>query len=294
MQPDRHKKAALLLAEIDGLFFQAEKASPNGEVTYLDIVRIADWVRDRFHWQPPPEIEHALNIACGLCNPNTAEGRARVRKSLAALLGLGGGMALFWGILYVIAHGVVLTTVTGILWWKTTAVVMLVGGPVGIGLGLAAMLVGLYVFVQRTSPKKLAITALDVMRVGINRWAGHWKPNSFVSILVTIVNHSERRLVRLNFTSSSGKYTVEPSRVIEHGDAFTFCLESCGFMTGAVGKATYTLEPGGSQCCFEYSAPFIGANHYDYDCPGRFEVERTGGDGYAAQVAYIVRPAHAR
>ena len=71
----------------------------------------------------------------------------------------------------IIAKGVIVTTVTGWLWWKTTAVSFLWGGPIGIAAGLASLVIGLYIFAHRTSPKKRAITALDVMREGIKKWA---------------------------------------------------------------------------------------------------------------------------
>jgi hypothetical protein len=115
------------------------------------------------------------------------------------------------------------------------------------------------------------------------------QPTSFVSILVTIVNHTDFRFVRSSFDRSSGEYTVEPPFYIEAGDRGTFCIESAGFMTGAVGAMTYKMDKQGGTCQFDYSAPFIGANTYSSVCPKGYYVERSGGTGYAAEVTFIVR-----
>jgi hypothetical protein len=115
------------------------------------------------------------------------------------------------------------------------------------------------------------------------------QPSSTVSILVTLVNRSGFRFVRSNFERSSGVYTVEPPFYIPDGGSSAFCIESAGFMTGAVGAVIYELEGQKGVCKFQFSAPFIGANTYEYSCPDGFFVERLGGSSYAAEVTYTVR-----
>jgi hypothetical protein len=118
---------------------------------------------------------------------------------------------------------------------------------------------------------------------------GH-EPKSWVSILVTIHNDTGCRLVRASMDQSSGVYTVEPPMYIDDGEARTFCIESAGFMTGAIGTVTYKLEGTAGACQFDYSAPFIGPNRYGSTFPSGFYVDRHGGVGYAAQVQFVIRP----
>src|SRR5205823_11809794 len=65
------------------------------------------------------------------------------------------------------------------------------------------------------------------------------RPNSAVSIRVTLVNRTGRRLVRGARERSSGVYTVEPRGFIDPNEEHTFCIESKGIMTGAVGSVRY-------------------------------------------------------
>ena len=164
-------KAETITAEIDSLFHQAEKSNPDQEVTYLDVVRIISFVRGRFDHVVPAEIESAMQIAEGLCHPKKLEGISLMRKGFGTLLGLAGGTALGWGILYILAHGVVATTIAGSLWWKTSVVSILFGGPVGVAIGIASLCLGIYVASRKVSPKRRAVAALDVMRRALRSWA---------------------------------------------------------------------------------------------------------------------------
>lgn len=167
---EKRTKGKQILAEVDALFHTAEKANPQHNVTYLDIVRIADRVREHFDGRTPPQIESALDVAVGLCHPVKLEGVALIKKGLGASLSCAGGFALLWGIVYIIGIGLTATTVTGMLWWKTTTVTILFGGPIGIAIGIASLAVGIYVLSVKAPVKKRAVMALDVIRKGVENW----------------------------------------------------------------------------------------------------------------------------
>lgn len=167
---DKRSKAKAILAEVDALFHTAEKSNPEHNVTYLDIVRIADRVREHFENKTPPQIESALTVATGLCHPEKLAGVAMIKKGLGGLMACAGGGALLWGIIYIIAIGLTATNVTGMLWWKTTTVTILFGGPIGIAIGIASLSVGIYVLSLKAPVKKRAVMALDVIKKGIDNW----------------------------------------------------------------------------------------------------------------------------
>ena len=52
----KKEKAKAILAEVDSLFHAAESQSKDGNVTYLDVVRICDRVREHFSQEIPQEI----------------------------------------------------------------------------------------------------------------------------------------------------------------------------------------------------------------------------------------------
>jgi len=167
---EKRAKSKAILAEVDALFNTAEKANPQHNVTYLDIVRICDRGREHFDNKTPPQIEASLNVAVGLCHPQRLEGVALIKKGLGALLACTGGAALLWGVIYIIAIGLTATTVTGALWWKTTTVSILFGGPIGIGIGIASLAVGIYVLSLKAPAKKRAVMALDIIKKGVETW----------------------------------------------------------------------------------------------------------------------------
>jgi hypothetical protein len=167
---DKRSKAKTIVAEVDALFHTAEKANPEHNVTYLDIVRISDRVREHFDNKTPPQIEAALSVANGLCHPEKLAGVAMIKKGLGGLMACAGGGALLWGIVYTLAIGLTATATTGMLWWKTTTVTILFGGPIGIAIGIASLAVGIYVLSLKAPAKKRAVMALDIVKKGIENW----------------------------------------------------------------------------------------------------------------------------
>jgi len=166
----KREKAKEILAELDALFHTAEKANPDHAVTYLDIVRITDRVREHFKEKTPPQIEGALSIAIGICHPKKIEGIEKIKKGFGFLMSCTGGASLLWGIVYILAVGLTATTITGALWWKTTTVTILFGGPVGIAIGVASLALGIYILSKKAPVKMRAVVALDVIKNGIESW----------------------------------------------------------------------------------------------------------------------------
>jgi len=167
---DKREKAKIIQAEVDALFHTAEKANPDHNVTYLDIVRIADRVREHFNNKTPPQIESALEIATGLCHPKKLDGIQQIKKGLGGLLACAGGTSLLFGVIQIIVHGLAITTVTGMLWWKSTTVSILLGGPIGIVIGLTSLAAGVYVLSLKAPSKKRSVVALDIIKDGIDNW----------------------------------------------------------------------------------------------------------------------------
>ena len=181
-------KAKKIIAEVDALFHTSEKSNPEGVVTYLDVLRIGDRVREHFD-RVPRRIEGALEVAAGLCNPNKIAGVNSITKGLGAIIASGGGMALMYGVVTVIVSGVsvaapvvpVATGLPGIFvavgGWFTghaavTAVVttILWTGPVGIAVGVASLATGIFFIIRQVSPKMRAMLALDVVRKAVAEW----------------------------------------------------------------------------------------------------------------------------
>jgi hypothetical protein len=167
---DKREKAKIIQAEVDALFHTAEKTNPDHNVTYLDIVRIADRVREHFNNKTPPQIEYALEVATGLCHPEKLAGIQQIKKGLGGLLACAGGTSLLWGIIQIIVYGLAVTTTTGILWWKSTAVSILLGGPIGIAIGIASLAAGVYVLSLKAPSKRKSVVSLDVIKKGIDNW----------------------------------------------------------------------------------------------------------------------------
>lgn len=166
----RKKLADVIKAEVDSLFHHCEKNNLNGEITYLDIVRISDRVIGHFDGETPAVIANSVEVAQGLLHPKKLEGIALIKKGLGALVSITGGMTLLWGILQILAYGVVATSTSGVLWWQATTVTILFGGPVGIAAGLGSAAVGIYMLSRKTSSKKLAATAHDIIIKSITLW----------------------------------------------------------------------------------------------------------------------------
>jgi len=163
------KKARVIIAEVDTLFHTAEKHSPDGSVTYLDVLRICNRVREHFE-KVPSRIEGALEVAAGLCNPSKLESIDSMRKGFGAIIASAGGLGLLVGIVTIIGHGLIATTVTGMLFWKTSIITILWGGPIGIALGVLGIATGFYFLAKQVSAKQKAIIALDVIKKAITEW----------------------------------------------------------------------------------------------------------------------------
>lgn len=99
------------------------------------------------------------------------------------------------------------------------------------------------------------------------------------SISVTIVNNTNKRLIRSASAADSGVYTVEPPSVIAAGAQGQFNMESNGFMTGAVGSASYQMEGVTGEIVMQFANPFAGKNEFKTTMPSGYTVDRTGGVG---------------
>jgi serine/threonine protein kinase len=114
------------------------------------------------------------------------------------------------------------------------------------------------------------------------------RPTGSVSVRVTIVNRTGSVLVLASFDSSSGVYLATPPASIAAGGVALFCLESCRFLSGADGWSIYQIEGKAGTFEFGYHLPYAFPNRYDYRCPEGYRVQRSGGSGRAAEVAFVV------
>ena len=165
--PGLQKKSELIISEIDALMHHGN-SNPEG-IGYLDILRIIDRVNYHFEGEPgktPKTIEGSMDIAKGLCSPSELERINFIRKGIGLVIAGGGGFALIWGIVTIIAVGV--TTTVGHLWWAST--VLLLGGPIGILAGIVALASGIYFLSSKLSPKQRALKAHEIIRDSIKKW----------------------------------------------------------------------------------------------------------------------------
>jgi hypothetical protein len=171
---DKKAKADEILAEVDALFHTAEKSSQYQEVTYLDVVRITDRIREHFPDGVPSQIEHALKTAICICHPKRFWLIQLARKGIGYLVACGGGVALLCGVVTVLVHGLAFTVThkLGTSWWTQTTTETCTNwkGPVGIAIGIAAIPMGIFLLSAGISGKQRAIAGLDMIRVGFDTW----------------------------------------------------------------------------------------------------------------------------
>lgn len=140
------------------------------EPCYADVASVTAAMECAFPGNTPSEIAGAIAMAKGLMSPGKVDFLRRMHEGIGLIIATGGGFALAWGIVQIIAYGVVTTTVTGMLWWKATAVTTLLGGPAGVATGILFLLGGLYYFSSTTSSRKCVLTAQKVLEKGIDAW----------------------------------------------------------------------------------------------------------------------------
>ena len=162
---ERRQLADKICAEVDALFHHAEKSNPNGNITYLDLTRICGRIREHFKGETPSQLEQALRTALDQCHPETliTAGRKEKRSGIIALSV--GGIALFWGIVYIVAYGI--TTKFGWLFpWHS----LNLPGPCCLMIGIPPVAVGVYLLKRNESTKRASIGAFDVIKRGIENW----------------------------------------------------------------------------------------------------------------------------
>ena len=163
---ERRQLADKICAEVDALFHHAEKSNPNGNITYLDLTRICGRIREHFKGETPSQLEQALRTALDQCHPETliTAGRKEKRTGIIALSV--GGIALFWGIVYIVAYGIT-TKDDGWIWDEKTTDL---GGPCWLSIGIPSIAVGVYLLKRNGSTKGASIGAFDVIKRGIENW----------------------------------------------------------------------------------------------------------------------------
>src|SRR5579884_737353 len=122
------------------------------------------------------------------------------------------------------------------------------------------------------------------------RLAEQCRPKGLAGVEVTLANHTAAPLRLVNFTAEHGAYVVEPPPVIPAGGGAGFRLGGDGLTRGPSGRVLYLLDGHAGVCAFGYDVPLLWANSYEARCPPGFTVERSGGSGYDARVAFVLRP----
>jgi hypothetical protein len=97
-----------------------------------------------------------------------------------------------------------------------------------------------------------------------------------ISIDVTVVNRTERKLVRLDAVKNWGIYSVAPSGAIQPGESAQFQMQSNGFMTGADGCVTYQLQGVDGAVKLIVQAPYWHGNHFEGSAPAGFVIDYAG------------------
>lgn len=215
----KKEKAKVILAEVDSLFHAAEKQSPDGNVTYLDVVRICDRVREHFSQEMPEEIEGYLYIAQGLVHPDKIEGIKLMKDGIGAFTSLTGGFSIMLGVVYILAFGTYATVTTGYLWWKATVTTIFFGGPIALVIGVASLAAGLYLLGRNIPIKQQIGKSLELIRKGVNDWAE--KQDIDLGNLMWLKNLSEEEFEALVFlfwqlVNADDKYAQEEALFIEH------------------------------------------------------------------------------
>ena len=215
----KKEKAKVILAEVDSLFHAAEKQSPDGSVTYLDVVRICDRVREHFSQEMPQEIEGYLYIAQGLVHPDKIEGIKLMKDGIGAFTTLAGGFSIMLGIVWILAYGTCSTVTTGYLWWKATVTTIFFRGPTALVIGIAGLAAGLYVLGRNIPIKQQIGKSLELIRKGVNDWAE--KQEIDLGNLMWIKNLSEDEFDSLVYlfwqlVNADDKYAQEEALFIEH------------------------------------------------------------------------------
>lgn len=215
----KKEKAKVILAEVDSLFHAAEKQSPDGSVTYLDVVRICDRVREHFSQEMPQEIEGYLYIAQGLVHPDKIEGIKLMKDGIGAFTTFTGGFSIMLGIVWILAFGTYSTVTTGYLWWKATVTTIFFGGPIALVIGIAGLAAGLYVLGRNIPIKQQIGKSLELIRKGVNDWAE--KQEIDLGNLMWIKNLSEDEFDSLVYlfwqlVNADDKYAQEEALFIEH------------------------------------------------------------------------------
>jgi triacylglycerol lipase len=113
-----------------------------------------------------------------------------------------------------------------------------------------------------------------------------------IDIDVSVLNQTDRKLIRLEAVKNWGIYAVAPPGVIEPGGEAEFRIESNGIMTGADGSATYQLEGVNGAVKLMFQAPFWHGNHFEGSAPPGFVVDHAGSlGGKHPSVRFTVKPA---
>jgi hypothetical protein len=115
--------------------------------------------------------------------------------------------------------------------------------------------------------------------------------SAHISIAVSVVNRTERKLIRIDAVKSWGVFALAPPGSIEPGASAQFRIESNGFMTGADGYVTYQLQGVDGVVKLLFQAPFWGSNHFDGSAPSSFVVDHEGQvGGKHPSVSFTVKP----
>jgi hypothetical protein len=116
--------------------------------------------------------------------------------------------------------------------------------------------------------------------------------SAHISINVSVVNRTGRKLLRLDAVKNWGIYSLSPPGAIEAGGSAQFLIESNGLMTGADGCVTYQIQGVDGAVKLVFQAPFWHGNHFEGSAPHGFAVDYSGQlGGKHPSVAFTIKPA---
>jgi len=179
---DKQKTALEAIAKMHVLLHTAE--APKGEITYLEIVRICDYLKkEYFNDQMPEQLETAFRQAKESCKPSTLEGINTKNRTHGLLLLVPGLVIGLLGFGSIFSYGINIHNPTG-RWIGGQLWDYVSGNPprlptsevnwtaiLSTAIGVVMIASAIYMLRRRAQPKFQASIAEGILSTGITNWA---------------------------------------------------------------------------------------------------------------------------